>query len=251
MLVYLNDEKKTIAVDFRSAAPKIFQKMTFFLKDNYDQRRYGYKASGVPGTVAGLLQTHKRFGKLPLDKILQPVIKQAQNGIKVSYDLNQAIGSADQINFDQESQDIYYQKGSPIKEHFLMKRPDLAWTFREIARNGEDAFYKGSIAKKILQAMQRNDGYISQKDLEDYKPRFAEPIQTSYRNYKVLAHPPPAGGAAVLLEGLNILENFKADEMGQTQQGFCTYLPRHCSAGIWIDQDIWGILSSMMCLLRK
>jgi len=221
MLFYLSDEQKTIAVDFRSSAPKNISEDDFlFLKDNYDQRKYGYKASGVPGTVAGLLQTHKRFGKLSLNKILQPVIKQAQNGIRVSYDLNQAIGSADQINLDQESQNIYYQKGTPIKEHLLMKRPDLAWTFREIARNGEDAFYKGSIAKKILKAMQQNGGYISQKDLEDYKPRFAEPIQTTYRNYKVLAHPPPSGGAAVLLEGLNILENFKTDEMGPNSARF-------------------------------
>ena len=75
MLVYLNDEKKTIAVDFRSAAPKNLSKDDFlFLKNNYDQRRYGYKASGVPGTVAGLLQTHDRYGKLPLKKLLQPVI---------------------------------------------------------------------------------------------------------------------------------------------------------------------------------
>ena len=69
MLVYLNDEKKTIAVDFRSAAPKNLSKKDFlYLKNNYDQRRYGYKASGVPGTVAGLLQTHDRYGKLPLKK---------------------------------------------------------------------------------------------------------------------------------------------------------------------------------------
>ena len=221
MLVYLNDEKKTIAVDFRSAAPKNLSKNDFlFLKNNYDQRRYGYKASGVPGTVAGLLQTHDRYGKLPLKKILQPVIKQAQKGIQVSYDLNQAIGSADQISLNNESKNIYYQNNRPIKEHLLMKRPDLAWTLREIARNGEEAFYTGSIAKKIVQAMQENGGYISAKDLQEYKPRFAEPIQTTYRNHIVLAHPPPAGGAAVLLEGLNILENFSTDEMGPNSASF-------------------------------
>ncbi|MDC0443199.1 gamma-glutamyltransferase [Gammaproteobacteria bacterium] len=221
MLVYLSDEKQTIAVDFRSAASKNLSNNDFlFLKNNYDQRRYGYKASGVPGTVAGLLQAHDRYGKLPLKKILQPVIKQAQNGIKVSYDLNQAIGSADQVNLDPESQNIYYQNGSPVKEHSLMKRPDLAWTFREIARNGEEAFYTGSIAKKIVRAMQQNGGYISAEDLRDYKPRFAEPIQTTYRNHKVLAHPPPAGGAAVLLEGLNILENFSTDQMGPNSASF-------------------------------
>ena len=221
MLVYLNDEKKTIAVDFRSAAPKNLSKNDFlFLKNNYDQRRYGYKASGVPGTVAGLLQTHDRYGKLPLKKILQPVIKQAQKGIQVSYDLNQAIGSADQISLNNESKNIYYQNNRPIKEYLLMKRPDLAWTLREIARNGEEAFYTGSIAKKIVQAMQENGGYISAKDLQEYKPRFAEPIQTTYRNHTVLAHPPPAGGAAVLLEGLNILENFSTDEIGPNSASF-------------------------------
>ena len=221
MLVYLSDEKKTIAVDFRNSAPKKLTKKDFlFLKNNYDQRRYGYKASGIPGTVAGLLQTHDRYGKLPLKRILQPVIKQALEGIQVSYDLNQAIGSADQINLDQESKNIYYQNSNPLKEHALMRRPDLAWTFREIARNGEEAFYSGSIAKKIVEAMKQNDGYISLKDLKEYKPRFAEPIQTTYRNYKVLAHPPPAGGAAVLLEGLNILENFNTSELGPNSADF-------------------------------
>ena len=221
MLVYLSDEQKTIAVDFRSSAPQNISEDDFlFLKDNYDQRRYGYKASGVPGTVAGLLQTHDRYGKLPLKKILQPVILQASKGIRVSYDLNQAIGSAHQISLDEESKKIYLQNESPVTEHTLMKRPDLAWTLGEIAKKGEDAFYKGSIAKKIVKAMQQNGGYISKEDLEGYKPRFAEPIETTYRNHKVLAHPPPAGGAAVLLEGLNILENFKTDEMGPNSASF-------------------------------
>ena len=221
MLVYLSDEKKTIAVDFRSAAPANLSNNDFlFLKNNYDQRRYGYKASGVPGTVAGLLQTHDRYGELPLKKILQPVIKQALQGILVSYDLNQAIGSASQINLDQESKNIYYQNGSPVKEHLLMKRPELAWTFREIARYGEEAFYTGSIAKRIVQAMKKNGGYISAKDLREYRPRFAEPLQISYRDHRVFAHPPPAGGAAVLLEGLNILENFSTNELGPNSARF-------------------------------
>ena len=86
-------------------------------------------------------------------------MQQASKGILVSYDLNQAIGSAHQINLDAESKKIYYQNESPVIEHTLMQRPDLAWTFREIARNGEDAFYKGSIAKKIVKAMQQNGGY--------------------------------------------------------------------------------------------
>ena len=221
MLVYLKDEDKTIAVDFRSASPKnITQDDFLFLKNNYDQRRYGYKASGVPGTVAGLIQTHERYGKLPLRRILKPVINQARKGLDVSYDLNQAIGSANQIALDVESTNIYLQDNDPILEHSKMIRKDLAWTINEIAKNGDEAFYEGSIAKKIIQAMNEHGGYISAKDLREYQPRFSEPIKTTYRGLTVFAHPPPAGGAAVLLEALNILENFSVTDMGAQSAQF-------------------------------
>jgi len=221
MLVYLKDEDKTIAVDFRSASPKnITQNDFLFLKNNYDQRRYGYKASGVPGTVAGLIQTHERYGKLPLRRILKPVINQARKGLDVSYDLNQAIGSANQIALDVESTNIYLQDNNPVSEHSKMIRKDLAWTINEIAKNSDEAFYEGSIAKKIIQAMNKNDGYISAKDLQEYQPRFSEPIKTTYRGLTVFAHPPPAGGAAVLLESLNILENFSVEDMGAQSAQF-------------------------------
>lgn len=221
MLVYLKDEQKTIAVDFRSASPKSISQDDFlFLKKNYDQRRYGYKASGVPGTVAGLIQTHDRYGKLPLRKILKPVIEQARKGIDVSYDLNQAIGSAKQIGLDPESTNIYLQDNNPISEHSRMIRKNLAWTINEIAQKGHKAFYEGSIAKKIIRAMEGNGGYISATDLKEYQPRFSEPIKTSYRGSTVFAHPPPAGGAAVLLESLNILENFSLKEMGAQSAQF-------------------------------
>jgi gamma-glutamyltranspeptidase / glutathione hydrolase len=221
MLVYLQAEQKTIAVDFRSSAPQdILQDDFLFLKNNYDQRRYGYKASGVPGTVAGLIETHTKYGKLPLRKILKPVIDQARRGIEVSYDLSQAIGSAGQINLDPESSHIYLEDGQPVSEHSRMTRKDLAWAINEIANKGQQAFYEGAIAKKIIQAMEANGGYISAQDLKDYKPRFSTPIQTSYRGYKVLAHPPPAGGAAVVLESLNILENFSVAGMGPNSGEF-------------------------------
>ena len=232
MLVYLKDEDKTIAVDFRSASPKnITQDDFLFLKNNYDQRRYGYKASGVPGTVAGLIQTHEKYGKLPLRRILKPVINQARKGLDVSYDLNQAIGSANQIALDVESTNIYLQDNDPILEHSKMIRKDLAWTINEIAKNSDEAFYEGSIAKKIIQAMNENDGYMSAKDLREYQPRFSEPIKTTYRGLTVFAHPPPAGGAAVLLESLNILENFSVKNMGAQSAQFLHLLAEALQRG--------------------
>ncbi|MDB4000820.1 gamma-glutamyltransferase [Gammaproteobacteria bacterium] len=232
MLVYLKDEDKTIAVDFRSASPKnITQDDFLFLKNNYDQRRYGYKASGVPGTVAGLIQTHERYGKLPLRRILKPVINQARKGLDVSYDLNQAIGSAHQIALDVESTKLYLQDNNPVSEHSKMIRKDLAWTINEIAKNGDEAFYEGSIAKKIIKAMNENDGYMSAKDLREYQPRFSEPIKTTYRGLTVFAHPPPAGGAAVLLESLNILENFSVKNMGAQSAQFLHLLAEALQRG--------------------
>ena len=232
MLVYLKDEDKTIAVDFRSASPKnITQDDFLFLKNNYDQRRYGYKASGVPGTVAGLIQTHERYGKLPLRRILKPVINQARKGLDVSYDLNQAIGSAHQIALDVESTKLYLQDNNPVLEHSKMIRKDLAWTINEIAKNGDEAFYEGSIAKKIIQAMNEHGGYISAKDLREYQPRFSEPIKTTYRGSTVFAHPPPAGGAAVLLEALNILENFSVTDMGAQSAQFLHLLAEALQRG--------------------
>mgnify|MGYP001354502006 CR=1 FL=1 len=102
----------------------------------------------------------------------------------------------------------------------LVKRSDLAWTLNEIAKDGREAFYSGSISEKIVKAMQQNNGYITAKDLNNYQPRFSQPIQTSYRDHTVLAHPPPAGGAAVLLEGLNIIENFETNKMGPNSASF-------------------------------
>jgi len=164
MLIYLSDEQKTIAVDFRSSAPNNLSKKDFiFLKNNYDQRRYGYKASAVPGTVAGLLETHKRYGKLPLRQILLPVISQAKNGIYVSYDLNQAIGSAEQLTLDSESKEIYYKNKAPLKEHMLIKRPDLAWALDEISKDGQKAFYTGSISKKLLKLCNKTMDILLQR----------------------------------------------------------------------------------------
>jgi len=232
MLIYLRDKKKTIAVDFRSAAPiNISNDDYLFLKNNYDKRRYGYKASAVPGTVAGLLRAHKQYGKLSLNRILQPVIKQASEGILVSYDLHNAIKSTFQITLDKETKSIFFNDKNVIRQNYILKRPDLALTLKEIAKNGEDAFYSGSIAKKIVKAMEQNGGFISLEDLENYEPRFSEPIFTYYRDYKVLAHPPPAGGASVLLESLNILENFQTPELDPNSAKFLHLFAEALSRG--------------------
>tara|TARA_Y100000588_G_scaffold384840_2_gene476948 strand:+ start:1470 stop:3191 length:1722 start_codon:yes stop_codon:yes gene_type:complete len=216
MLVYLKQRNEIIAVDYLGSSPRNSNIQDLFgvmLPRNYEKAdrdivRYGYKASTIPGTVAGLIEAHTNFGRLPLSSVLKPVIEQARNGIRVSYDLHMALGSEPQLRRDQESKKIFFRNGSAVAENTILKREDLAQTLEQIATEGKKGFYEGEVAQKIVDAMNNNGGFISLEDLKNYKPRFSEPIRTAYRGHPIFAPQPPSGGAIVVLDALNILENF-------------------------------------------
>ena len=216
MLVYLKQRNEIIAVDYLGSSPRNSNIQDLFgvtLPRNYEKAdrdivRYGYKASTVPGTVAGLIEAHTNFGRLPLSSVLKPVIEQARNGIRVSYDLHMALKSEPQLRRDEESRKIFFRNGSAVAENTILKREDLAQTLEKIAAEGKKAFYEGEVAQKIVDAMNNNGGFISLEDLKNYKPRFSEPIRTAYRGHPIFAPQPPSGGAIVVLDALNILENF-------------------------------------------
>jgi gamma-glutamyltranspeptidase/glutathione hydrolase len=138
---------------------------------------------------------------------MKPVIEQAENGITVSSDLNYVIDVTPQLKSDEESFSIYFRDGEPLKEFSIMKRPDLANTFREISKNGIKGFYEGEIADKIVNAMNTNDGLITHEDLKNYKSFFRMPIAINYKGHKVFTAAPPSGGGITLLTALNILNN--------------------------------------------
>ncbi|SVD99114.1 uncharacterized protein METZ01_LOCUS451968, partial [marine metagenome] len=202
MLVYIKEKNEIFSIDYRSKSPLRSNLKEIFNANlpqdynsiNRDLVRYGYKANAVPGTVAGLLSAHKEFGKLPLEQILQPVIEQAINGIKVSYDLHEAIKSTPQLLEDKESKNIYFQEGYPVPIGSIMKRKDLANTIQLIAKNGTAGFYQGEVAKKFDQAMQNNNGFISKDDLKEYTVNFQIPISTLYRGNEIFTQGPPSGG---------------------------------------------------------
>ena len=215
MLIYLKDKDEVFYIDYRSKSPKnsSIEKLlgTKKIPDRNSKRwervDYTYLASGVPGTVYGLLEAHKNFGKLDLKEIMKPVIEQAENGIIVSSDLNYVIEVTPQLKSNQESLSIYFKNGEPLKEFSTMKRPDLANTFREISKYGIKGFYEGAIAEKIVEAMSANDGLITYEDLKDYKSFFRMPIAINYKGHKVFTAAPPSGGGITLLTALNILNN--------------------------------------------
>ncbi len=221
MLVYIKEKDEIFYIDYRSKSPlnssieNIFDiaksrnfKPQDFTNDMFDKTRYGYKAPAVPGTVAGLLEAHKNFGKLPLQEVLEPVIKQAEEGIIVSYDLSKAIEDTEQLKADPESFKIYFRDGKAIKQNSIFKRPDLAKTFKIISKQGRDGFYKGEVAENILKAMNINGGLFSIKDFESYEAKFSSPIAASYRGNLVFTAGPPSGGGITLLTALNVLSYF-------------------------------------------
>ena len=217
MLVYIKEMDEVFYIDYRSQSPlnidlkDIFKKYNLpkdYSKVDFSIVKEGYKASALPGTVAGLLDAHKNFGSLTLEEILEPVIKQAREGIIVSYDLNKAIESTPQLLKDNESKRIYFSNGKPIAVGTRMIRDDLANTFEIIAKNGVDGFYKGEIQQKFLKAMKRNNGFLQESDFENYKVNSGPPIMVRYRENLVVTAGPPSGGGVVLLTSLNILNNF-------------------------------------------
>tara|TARA_X000000368_G_C23057040_1_gene724446 strand:+ start:662 stop:2392 length:1731 start_codon:yes stop_codon:yes gene_type:complete len=226
MLVYIKEKDEIFYIDYRSRSPlnssiiKIFdlaKNKKFnpkdFTDDMFDKTRYGYKAPAVPGTVAGLLEAHRNFGKLSLKEILEPVIKQASEGVRVSYDLNKVIEETAQLREDPESFKIYFKNNKSVAENSILKRPDLAKTFSLIADQGKDAFYKGEIAALIVEAMNKNNGLLTLEDFSSYEASFSNPIKTSYRGNTVFTAGPPSGGGITLLTALNILSYFGLGEL--------------------------------------
>ena len=220
MLIYIKDKKELFSIDYRSRSSlnsnleDLFgSKLPQQIQENdYDLTKYDYKASAVPGTVYGLLEAHEKFGVLPLSEVLQPAIDQAKEGIIVSYDLHNAIGSTDQLMQDPESKKIYFKDNKPLPIGSVMKRPDLAQTFEAIAKQGKKGFYEGWVAEKIYSSMNKNGGFIDKNDLKQYSSKFRDPIGVNYREYTIYTQGPPSGGGITFLTALNILNFYNLEK---------------------------------------
>ena len=215
MLIYDSSTKKVSTIDYRSAAPKK-AKSEMFLNKNGGVIRYGYIVTAVPGTVAGLIKAHEEHGNLSLKEVIEPSIDLASKGFRVTYDLFQALnfGKVSLLE-DTTSKTKFYDSGqNTLPTDSLLIQPDLAKTLRLISTKGKDGFYKGKTAELISQASKTNGGLITQKDLASYEAKERIAIRTSYRGYQVVTMPPTASGGLVLLQTLNILENFNLREQG-------------------------------------
>jgi len=213
-LVYLAREKKVQVIDFREVAPAAATP-TMYVQDGKareDLARAGPLSVAVPGAVRGYIDLLKRFGKRPLLEVLGPAIDLAARGFRANraYVLA-AEERRDCVAADPEASRIFLRRGRDGELHApepgdLLVQPDLARTLKAIALRGADAFYKGEIAHRIAATVQSGGGILNEQDLAVYKVRDREPLEGTYRGYRVVTMPPPSSGGMILIGLLNVLE---------------------------------------------
>lgn len=216
----LHDDKtgKDVAIDFREIAPaKASRDMYLDNQGNVIDGKslFTHDASGVPGTVAGMEYALKKWGTMPLSKVLEPAIKLADKGFIVSDVLAQTLKEEKStLGKWSSSKAIFFKNGEPLKSGDLLVQKDLAKSLRLIAKQGAKAFYQGEIATKIAKEMQSQGGTMTLGDLKAYKVVERQPIIGDYRGYKVVTMPPPSSGGVHLIEILNMLEHYPIKEDG-------------------------------------
>ncbi|PYT80557.1 MAG: gamma-glutamyltransferase [Acidobacteria bacterium] len=179
----------------------------------------GVNSITVPGAVDGWQKLADKFGRKKLAEDLVAAIRTAQDGFPVpEWDAAYWAESVNYLRMDEAATQAYLPGDHPPKVGEVFRNPDLAWSLEQIAQRGRDAFYKGEIAKKILEAMKRHGGPMVEADLAEFSSEFVEPISTTYRDWTVYELPPNVQGLAAL-EMLNIMEAFP---LGQKDWGFAS-----------------------------
>ena len=217
MLVYLADEQKTIALDFREMAPAGATRDMYLNRqgdvDN-DLAQYSRASAGVPGTVMGLLDALENYGTMTRRQVMGPSIRLAREGFIVSPVLEDGLKSAQKRFAADPSSMAYFGN---VKAGQVWKQTDLAKTLRRILKEGADGFYTGETAGLIADEMQMGEGQakglITVEDLANYKTVIREPVRGTYRGYDIAAMSPPSSGGVHIVQMLNILEgyNLRAD----------------------------------------
>jgi len=172
----------------------------------------GYKAIGVPGSVAGMVYAEQKYGKLTLKQVIAPAIQLAREGYALTWEEAADLHDRHLSEFS-ESRRVFQRNGDYYKPGEIFRQPDLARTLERVAEKPDD-FYHGSLARDLAAAMQKGGGLITAEDLARYEVKEREPVRGTYRGYEVISAPPPSSGGAVLIEILNILEGYDLSKMG-------------------------------------
>lgn len=216
-LLYLAQKQETIAVDFRERAP-LGATADMFIRDGKavpELSRNGPLAVAVPGLIAGLIDVQKKYGTIPLAKVMAPAITLAHEGFPVYPQLAEAIAyRAKLLGESPETKAIYFRDDRPLGEGELLVQKNLAETLRLISTKGKAGFYKGKVAKALVQEMKVRGGLITQEDLDLYRVIYRTPMTGTFHGAQIHAMPPPSSGGVLMVEMLNVLAGFPLQEFG-------------------------------------
>lgn len=208
-MVYRLADGKTGSLDYREKAPEASTEKMYQDEDGNiieGLSTDGALAVGVPGTVAGMYEAHKKFGKLSWKEVVQPAVELAANGFlvteKQAATLNFYRKDFERVNTAKILFDKKWNAGDTIKQ------PALAERLKEIQLKGRDGFYKGNTAEKIAQFVQQNGGILTVEDLNAYEPVWRDPVEFSFREFKITTMGPPSSGGIVLAQILKTLEKY-------------------------------------------
>lgn len=214
MLLYQAQKNEMKALDFRERAP-IKATQNLYLdaqgKVRPNASTDGYLAVATPGTIAGLYQAHRQYGKLPWRTVVAPAIKLAGSGFPVSHRFTEATEARKFQNA--EARRIFTHNGKPYQPGEILKQPELAATLSAISVD-PNRFYQGNIAQAIAKDMRENKGLITLEDLKQYRPTWRTPVCGNFRQTRVCSMPPPSSGGVHLLQILNLIGDTDLKSMG-------------------------------------
>jgi gamma-glutamyltranspeptidase / glutathione hydrolase len=214
MLIRMADGR-THFIDYREKAPAAATRDMYLDAQGHvipGASEFGYKAIGVPGSVAGMVFAEQKYGKLTLKQVMAPAIQLAREGYVLTWNEAKDMHDRHLAEFA-ESRRVFQRNGDYYKPGEIFRQPDLARTLERIAEKPDD-FYHGSLARELAAAVQKGGGLITTDDLAHYEVKEREPVHGTYRGYEVISAPPPSSGGAVLIESLNILEGYDLGKMG-------------------------------------
>lgn len=212
MIVHLAEENKSIAIDYREMAPQAAHRDMYLNDDgsvDNDRSKYTHKASGVPGTVAGMVHALENYGTMSLKQVMQPAYDLANDGFAMYNYLQSSLNNRkERLQKNAAAGKAYFKAdGSSYQYGEILKQKNLAWSLMQIMNGGKDAFYKGEIAKRIVADQEANDGLITMDDMANYVTIERPALVGEYKGHKVVTMPPPSSGGVHLVQIMNMLED--------------------------------------------
>ncbi|MGQ0650537.1 MAG: gamma-glutamyltransferase [Gemmatimonadaceae bacterium] len=201
---------RAAAIDYREVAPLAAHRNMYLDAQGNptNESIIGYRASGVPGAVAGMAEALSKYGTMRLEQVLQPAIRLARDGFTVDSSLHRSLASSRDYVSRFDAKDVFYHLGVPLAVGSTFRQPALAHTLEQIAKGGPKAFYDGEVGDSMVAAMQRGGGIITKEDLRRYKPEWRTPIRSGYRGYTLYSMPPASSGGITITETMNMLETW-------------------------------------------